>query len=339
MRILGMAMGALLMAASPVSAKGPVAQSEPGINDCDRLAAHPGDPAKIADGVEWDALDAAKAIAACRDASQKWPASARLAYQYGRALMKANQQVDGLKWYRQAVDAGHVRAMVSVGSACQDGDGVAKDPAEAARWYRKAMESGSDVAAFNLALLYRDGNGVPQDKAEAVRLLQTAFDRGYASAGVTIGRAYEIGQMGLETDHAEAVRWYRKAADKGELYAINNLGVMYENGSGGLVTDEKAAMGLYLKAANRGNTLGMRNLASLYARGVGMTEDERQNAEYHRKHGRGVWVSRTDKEADRWYRKAAEAGDKAAREALIDRMLRRLESPEHNATYLNEIPR
>ncbi len=38
-----------------------------------------------------------------------------------------------------------------------EGDGVPKDPAEAARWFHRAAESGHGQAQFNLGLMYENG--------------------------------------------------------------------------------------------------------------------------------------------------------------------------------------
>jgi len=56
------------------------------VTDCDRLAAHPDDPDRIAPGVPQDAVDLAKAVPACQAAVKADPANPRLNYQLARVL-------------------------------------------------------------------------------------------------------------------------------------------------------------------------------------------------------------------------------------------------------------
>ncbi|MFX8637285.1 sel1 repeat family protein, partial [Acinetobacter baumannii] len=51
-----------------------------------------------------------------------------------------------------------------------NGEGGAKDQADASRWFRKAAEQGVVDSQYNLARLYDNGGyGVPQNKAEAYK--------------------------------------------------------------------------------------------------------------------------------------------------------------------------
>jgi hypothetical protein len=44
-----------------------------------------------------------------------------------------------------------------------NGEGVARDYAEALTWFRKAAEQGDEQAQYNLGAMYGNGRGVPQD--------------------------------------------------------------------------------------------------------------------------------------------------------------------------------
>ena len=61
------------------------------ITECDRLAAHPYDLRKITEGVDWDDLDADKAIPDCQEAVNNWPTEVRLQYRLARAFQKAGR--------------------------------------------------------------------------------------------------------------------------------------------------------------------------------------------------------------------------------------------------------
>jgi TPR repeat protein len=50
------------------------------------------------------------------------------------------------------------------------GDGIAQDKAESAKWYRLAIEQGHVEVKFTLANFYYNVNVVAQDKAKAAKL-------------------------------------------------------------------------------------------------------------------------------------------------------------------------
>ena len=96
---------------------------------------------------------------------------------------------------KQAAEQGTAMSQYHLGQMYRDGDGVAKNPQEAATWYRKAAEQGNMLAQYNLAWMYDSGEGIPQDLVEAIK-------------------------------------WYGKAAEQGDKYAPFNLGTMYYTGDG-----------------------------------------------------------------------------------------------------------
>jgi TPR repeat protein len=63
---------------------------------------------------------------------------------------------------------GDADAQLSLGEKYAKGEGVAKDPVEAARWFRRAAEVGGNAIAQNsLGEMYARGDGVPQNEEEA----------------------------------------------------------------------------------------------------------------------------------------------------------------------------
>jgi hypothetical protein len=65
----------------------PVVASAQAIDACDWEAGHPSDPDRVGPGVGSGNVDTARAIAACRDAVEREPDTARFHYQLGRALV------------------------------------------------------------------------------------------------------------------------------------------------------------------------------------------------------------------------------------------------------------
>ena len=138
-----------------------------------------------------------------------------------------------MKWYRQAIAKGDVRArcnldflekMISamqgdadaqynLGLCYADGRGVSKSYAEAVKWYCKAAEQGHTRAQNNLGNCYSRGQGVLKDMVEAVKWYRKAAEQGYVVSQLRLGECYENGE-GVPMDKVEAIKWYRKIAEK-----------------------------------------------------------------------------------------------------------------------------
>jgi TPR repeat protein len=310
-------------------------EAEAARQDCNRLAAGPGDrelPPGIV-GVGLTQMDSGRAVAACRKALDTYPDEPRLLFLLGRAFHAAKNYAEALPLYRNAADLGDVRATNNLGVMYQNGLGVTKDEAEAVRLYRKAADLGEAIAIDNLGWMYANGRGVAKDEAEAVRLYRKAADLGNARAMNNLGMMYENGR-GVANDETEAVRLYRKAADLGNANAMTNLGWRYENGVG-VAKDEGEAVRLYRKAADLDNARAMTNLGVMYAFGVGVGKDEGEAVRLYRKaadlgyaravtnlavmYANGLGVAKDEAEAVRLYRKAADLGNVDALEFLRDR--------------------
>ena len=241
----------------------------------------------------------------------------------------AEPSVDDL---RSKAEKGDVEAQVELGRIYQDGNGVAKDDAEATKWYLMAANQGRDFAQFELGYMYEKGAGVSKDASEAAKWYRKAADQGYVYAQFTLGNLYLDG-IGVPKDAAEAVKWYRKAADQDYADAQFNLGNHYWNGIG--VTKNVAeALKWYRKAADKGDAGAQVNLGSMYRDGIGVTKDIAEALNWYHKaddqgnvdaqfelgrtYRRGEGVPRDGVEAAKWYRKAADQGDPDAQYLLGD---------------------
>jgi TPR repeat protein len=160
---------------------------------CDRLAGDPFDPHKGAPGVQFDKIDAEKAVPACRAAVEAAPGEPRFSYQLGRALLRTDKRDEGAALVRAAAEKSYPSAQQTLGDLYENAIGVAKDDAQALLLYRRAAESG------------------------------------YAPAFSEEGRLYWEG-IGTEGDHAEAVRWFNRGADQGDPFSHRRLAELYEIG-------------------------------------------------------------------------------------------------------------
>jgi serine/threonine protein kinase/TPR repeat protein/sugar lactone lactonase YvrE len=175
-----------------------------------------------------------------------------------------------------------------------NGEGVAKDWAEAARWFRKAAEQGHARSQFYLGALYAEGMGVPKDLAQALGWLHKAAAQKDVQAQYTLGLMY-YAFPGVNRDLAEAMRWFRQAADQGDAKAQYYVGELYYEGAG-VAKDPAEALKWLRKAAAQHNADAEFRIGYMYEYGI------------------GVELSRT--EAVNWYRKAAAQGHDIAKRRL-----------------------
>jgi WD40 repeat protein len=183
---------------------------------CDQLAANPFDPRKRAPGILFDAIDAEGAVLACRVAVETAPDEARLCYQLGRALDRADKREEAVLFIRTAAEKGYPAAHNDLGFRYENGSGVAKDNAEALRRYRQAAEGGYAPAFFHEGRLYWEGAGTEADRAEAVRWFKRGANQGDPFSHRRLAELYETGDN-LPQNLEEAVLHYALATRLFEL--------------------------------------------------------------------------------------------------------------------------
>lgn len=136
-----------------------------------------------------------------------------------RARAIAEPLVDAVR--RQAT-AGTIEAMFLMGTAFDEGLGVAEDAAVAAAWFARGAAAGHTLAEHNLGNAYAAGRGVAADPALAVQWWLKAATKGDAVPQLRLGEAYEAGR-GVTRSLDEARRWYGEAATRGNAAAAAAL--------------------------------------------------------------------------------------------------------------------
>lgn len=143
------------------------------------------------------------------------PQSAEALWQQGSAYYGRNDFRDAMAAYRQAAQQGHPRAMAVIGNMYREGEGVPKNPAEAAKWYAQAAQLGNRGAQFSLGSMYEEGEGVPRDVSRAARLYEASARQGMPEAQFALGLSYEFGQ-GVPRNRRTAIFWLDQVAKQGD---------------------------------------------------------------------------------------------------------------------------
>ncbi len=176
-------------------------------------------------------------------------------------VQKLGYETQALKMFQALAGEEHSEAEFFVGFMYDTGNGIAKDPGEAAKWYRMAADQGHSMALNNLAALYLDGRGVGQDIDRAVALYQKAARGGDAVAQTNLGQLYMNGR-GVPRIPAKAIAWFRQAALQDHGPAMYYLGLMQLRGWG-LPQDREEARNWFTKAAAAGSEAAERALEEL----------------------------------------------------------------------------
>ena len=221
------------------------------VSDCDRLAAHPDDQGKVAEGVAWDDISVEAALSACEQAVVSQPNNSRIQFQYARVLDKSKSQDKAFEYYQKAARQGHMLAQNSLGMAYEWGDGTKVDLDKALYWYTKAANQGNTQAQNSLGTMYDLGKAVDADEKKAIHWFRKAAQQGDATAQRNLGIMYSRGQ-GVKQNDKQAFEWYLKAANQNHASAQYYVGVSYYYGKG-VSSDPEQAREWFEKAANNGN--------------------------------------------------------------------------------------
>jgi TPR repeat protein len=268
-------------------------------------------------------------------------------YQKGELLAK--DESEGAKWlrkaaeqgsptvskWRKAAEQGEHRAAFELGELYANGewynseDKVEKDVGEAIKWYRKAADGGPAELQFWVAVRFwnpsdstnftKTGTSpvprhyqIPADPQECLKWLLKSAEQGHGPAQDMLARIYEAGEL-LPKNEAERVRWLRKYCDYQSALPLPST--VASGGEPDPTSEEVNRM------LNGGNYC---TLARQYERGDVVPKDEREALKWYRKaaalgdwggqwnvgrmleEGKGTATDPT--EAAKWYRKAADQG-------------------------------
>jgi len=265
-----------LAAFAVLSFFGPPAVAADAVTSCDRLAASPDDPKRVAPGIDLDAVKGAAAEAACRAALKASPEIARFQYQLGRALDAEERYGAAMSAYQVAFDKGYAAAGAAAGSLFEQGLGREVDYGKAAELYQRALDAGDLFAANDLGVLHEEGEGFAKSPEAAAPLYRKAAEAGDPAAQVHLGYLYDKGS-GVEQSESDAVDWYRKAASQGYAVGQYDLALMYADGTG-VEKNVGEATRLLRLAADQGDGPSLLELAR-YARDGTGTEVDKLKAE------------------------------------------------------------
>lgn len=162
---------------------------------------------------------------------------------------------------------GDCEAQCRLGDCYFNGDGIAKNDAEAFRWYESSAWGGSMWGKYNYGKCFLTGRGVAQDAGRARHEFRLSADMGNpwallrlsemgdADAMYQLGDCYynsDKNDFGLLQNDGEAFKWYKQSAEKGNAWGCFNVAKCYLEGRGISKNKDKAIQYLQM-SANVGN--------------------------------------------------------------------------------------
>ena len=155
--------------------------------------------------------------------STAWADTPEQQFQQGFEATERGDYQTAFKLWLPLAEQGNASTQFNLGVMYEDGRGVKQDDVEAVKWFRQAAEQGDAKAQFNLGLMYDEGRGVKQDYFEAVKWYRQAAEQGDAKAQFNLGVMYAKGQ-GVRQDKGQAKEWFGKACDNGYQDGCENYG-------------------------------------------------------------------------------------------------------------------
>ena len=262
--------------------------------------------------------------------------------------IKRNEE-EAAHWFSMAAQQGNASAQYKLACYKYNGTGIQENKIEAYNWFYKAGEQGYTKSFYWLGTMYYDGESIAQDYVQALYWLEKSSEVGDENSDFIIAQIYAKG-YGVEKDERESFKWYLKAAEQGHNQAQYNVGYAYEYAQGTLKDDVRALL-WYTKSSAQGNLQAKASLTVLNNKIIRMAEKQKKKEIYQKnlrqktkkriasiKHStnkkqiatyKEVFLPREndntayikgyqyerkkeDKEALKWYLKAANQGDARA---------------------------
>ena len=199
-------------------------------------------------------------------------------YYKGKIYEDRGDDVEAVKWYKQAADKGHWGGLLNTGHIYLRGSGtVEQDPVKAFQYYTEAASKGVAEAEFYLGLCYRDGIGTDPDETQARFWFQESASHGDKNGLFTLAEAYERGSLGVAKDKGKAIELYEKSAELGDSKSMFALGDLYSFDSATIAK----AIKWYQKAADNGEGDALYELATYYEKGEGVEKDPQKAEELY----------------------------------------------------------
>ncbi|WP_072934762.1 dynamin family protein [Schwartzia succinivorans] len=264
--------------------------------------------------------------------------SAEEMYRKAEQYYQRHSFAEAVKWYRKAAEAGNADAMYHLGYAYEYGSGVKKDKIEAEKWYKKAAGAGSEFAKRRI-------------KGIELEIYSKATEAGNADAMANRGYVYDYG-VGVEKDKAEALKWYKEAIKAGcndatvkkrikEIESAQSSASGFQNIYQAESTNKNSSLSaeeMYRKAEQYYQMHSFAEAVKWYRRAAEAgNKYAMYDLGYAYEIGRGV--KKDENEAVKWYKKSAGAGYRKAKQRIevVEKKNRKISDVEKKNRIISDV--
>ncbi|KAG1051957.1 hypothetical protein G6F43_005872 [Rhizopus delemar] len=222
-------------------------------------------------------------------------------YEDGLGCLKNKSKAH--QYYKIAATLNHPGAMYRLGMAEINGDlGLKRNVRNGNKWLKRSADAAtSDYphALHELGLLHEQGldDIIFKDAKYSVQLYANAAELGYAPSAYRLGQCFEFGYLTCPKDAVSSVHYYTIAARQGHAEACFALSAWYLVGGDKLQISEEKALEWGKLAAEKGVPKAEYAVGYFAEMGIGREKDL--------------------EEAMRWYKTAADHGNKKAIQRLV----------------------
>ena len=128
------------------------------------------------------------------------------------------------RYFKNAVDLGHVEAKYYTGWCYVLGEGVLRDIPVGLKYLHESAMEGNDNALTMLFQLYDDSEYVGSDEVKYIHYLRMGVERKIPEALTDWGFCLTTGDKGVEKNVEEGLRILREASDLGDANASEYVG-------------------------------------------------------------------------------------------------------------------
>jgi TPR repeat protein len=201
-------------------------------------------------------------------------------YCLAKLLKEHNEEEKVAKLFLKAAEKNYVQAMVAIGMAFVNGQGVERDLAKAKEWFLQANPRENPDAAIQLALLYQRNPDWSDAEYSYLALFEFAANKKSGFAYAMLGSLRLQGKypsVSEEENQREASRLFSQAEESEDAHVLATVGVMYFLWDKIPFLSQKKQnekmITLFSVATARGNAMGECYLGVCYLYGRGVEKD------------------------------------------------------------------
>ncbi len=195
---------------------------------------------------------------------------------------------------------------------------------DAVKWFRLAAKKGDKQAQYLFAMLYRNGEGVARDDAQAVLWLKLAAAQNQSEAQYQLATMLENARGMHTADLKTALVWYKKSAEADNKAAQLRMAVLLSQGRG-VAKNDVQALAWAIKAASTNSMSATSYLQRLLNRMTAKAAAGDALAQFvlARMYQHGDGLNADSKKAEQWLQQSAVNGNAKAQYHLAELLMQR----------------